>query len=81
VSYMCETLNKRVNTENIKDAMTTALKNVKAAPGACREVRMLHVSDTTQDICKRCIIYTVTLIEIFILIISISLTKLGKLSW
>ena len=52
VSYMCDTLNKRVNIENIKDAMATALKNVRAAPGACREVKMLHVIETTHDICK-----------------------------
>jgi len=47
---MCEILNRSVNTENIKDAMTTALKNVNAAPGACTEVNMLHVIATIQDI-------------------------------
>ena len=52
VSYMCEILNRRVNAENIKDAMTTALKNVNAAPGACTEVNMLHVMATIQDIYK-----------------------------
>ena len=52
VSYMCEILNRRVNTENIKDAMTTALKNVNAAPGACTEVNMLHVMATIQDTYK-----------------------------
>ena len=49
---MCEILNRRVNTENIRDAMTTALKNDSAAPGACTDVNMLHVMATIQDIYK-----------------------------
>ena len=49
VSYMWDTRNKSVNIENIREAITTALKKVKAAPGAWREVRMLHVMAITQD--------------------------------
>jgi len=50
VSYMCDNLNRIVITENTKDAMTTALKKVKAAPGACIDVSMLHVIAIMQDI-------------------------------
>ena len=47
---MCDNLNRIVITENTKDAMTTALKKVKAAPGACIDVSMLHVIAIMQDI-------------------------------
>ena len=53
VSYMWDTRNNSVNIENIKEAITTALKKVKAAPGAWSDVSMLHVIAITQDTWKQ----------------------------